>query len=65
MREVRGELLLKLALLASMRKSAAQLVKAQLRIFAPIMEGLEAQASRDVRAGFYTDAGKSRPVCVE
>ena len=53
MREVRGELLLKLALLASMRESAAQLVKAQLRIFAPIMEGLEAQASRDDREGNF------------
>jgi len=45
LREVRSELMLKLALLARMQKPTAALVDAQLRRFAPIMRGLEAQAA--------------------
>jgi PadR family transcriptional regulator AphA len=45
LREVRGELMLKLALLARMRRSAQPLVKTQLRVFGPILTGLEARAS--------------------
>src|SRR5579871_4943723 len=43
MRDVRSELMLKLALLACMRKPAMPLVEAQLRTFGPIMSSLETQ----------------------
>jgi PadR family transcriptional regulator AphA len=53
LREVRGELMLKLALLACMRRPTTRLVQAQLRAFAPILSGLEAQAAVDARAGSF------------
>jgi PadR family transcriptional regulator AphA len=47
LREVRGELMLKLALLARMRRSAQPLVTAQLRVFGPMLAGLEARVATD------------------
>jgi PadR family transcriptional regulator AphA len=54
LREVRSELMLKLALLVRMRRSVQPLVKAQLRVFAPMLSGLEARAAAndDPRTGF-------------
>jgi PadR family transcriptional regulator AphA len=45
LRDVRGELMLKLALLARMHRSARRLVVAQLRVFTPLLQGLEARAT--------------------
>jgi PadR family transcriptional regulator AphA len=42
MRDVRSELMLKLAFLARMRRSAAPLVEAQAEAFAPMLKGLQA-----------------------
>ena len=47
LREVRSELMLKLALVARMRRSAQPLVKAQLRVFGPMLSGLEVRAAED------------------
>ena len=44
MREVRSELMLKLALLALMQKPAERLVNAQLRAFEPLLRALEERA---------------------
>jgi DNA-binding PadR family transcriptional regulator len=50
MREMRSELLLKLAVLAHLNRKPDRLVKAQLRRFAPVVAALEARA--EAEAGF-------------
>lgn len=50
MREVRGELLLKLAVLAHLSRKPDRLVGAQLKRFAPVVAALEARA--DAETGF-------------
>jgi len=46
LREVRNELMLKLALLSRMRKSSTKLVDSQLRAFAPLLRALEERAGK-------------------
>ena len=52
MREVRGELMLKLAVLARLDESAVELVTAQRAVFEPLLIGLELRAQREDAASF-------------
>ena len=49
MRDVRGELILKLGLLARLGESADDLVRDQVRAFEPMIAGLEARAAGDTQ----------------